>query len=180
MGWLFSTRWNNREELREHLVNGNGVKTLKSCWKGNNLWTVGEYTYPDNHIDRPGRTILYVGLYLCAKHGKGMDGWGYKDMDESAGPNYYNCPLGYIEMVEAHEKANGYGPIGYAEAWRKDVRERLARSKVKLADGQRIKLYQQEYTVLASMGRQGYRIKNTSGDIYRMRCNQVAAVEILA
>ena len=44
MGWLFG--WNTRKELADHLISGNGVRTLKHCFKGNNLWAVQEYTLP--------------------------------------------------------------------------------------------------------------------------------------
>lgn len=178
MGWLFSSSWSDRETLRDHLVNGNGLKHLKSCWKGNNLWAVCEYTYPENHQERPGLTIQFVALYLCAKHGKGMDGWGYKDMDESAGPCYYTCPISYIEQVEAHEKANGYGPHAYAAEWRASVREVVAKRRRKLAVGDKIKLYGHEYTIGKCLGRRGYLIQNSMYD-YRMKLNQVKDVEVL-
>jgi len=168
-----------REELREHLMNGNGVKNIKSCWKGNNLWSIGEYTYPADHAERPGLTIRYVALYLCAKHGKGMDGWGYKSMDESAGPYHLNCPIGYIEMVEAHEKEHGYGPIGYAAEWRQSVREAHAKASRKLPIGTKIKLYGTEYEVRTFVkGR--YRVLDKAGNIWALKKSQVAQVEIQA
>jgi hypothetical protein len=34
MGWLFG--WNTRKDLADHLITGNGVKTIKHCFKGNN------------------------------------------------------------------------------------------------------------------------------------------------
>jgi hypothetical protein len=68
-------------------------------------------------------------------------------MDESAGPYHHNCPVSYIEMVEAHERAHGYGPIGYAENWRKSVREYHAKSKRTFQPGQKIKLFGTEFTV---------------------------------
>lgn len=179
MGWLFSSRWNSREELREHLVNGNGVKNIKSCWKGNNLWTIGEYTYPEDHAERHGKTILYVGLYLCAKHGKGLDGWGYKDMDESAGPNYRNCPLSYIEMVEAHEKEHGYGPTGYAAEWRQQVRDAKAKASRKLEAGAKIKLYGQPYTVAGRFDSGHYAVLSEQGREFRLKKSQIKDVEVL-
>ena len=110
MGWLFG--WNTRKELADHLLYGNGVKTIKHCFKGNNVWAVQEYTYPDTDWDgaphpKAGQVTRFIGLYLIkggdtynVKTGRrNRDGWGYKDMDESAGPCYYNCPLAYLDMV---------------------------------------------------------------------------------
>lgn len=105
MGWLFG--WNTRRQLIDHLVHTNGVKTLKHCFKGNNMWAVQEGTKQD------GSTIRFIALYLLRSS---RDGWGYKDMDESAGPYYYNCPPGYLDMVKDVE------PIGYAKEWREKVR----------------------------------------------------------
>lgn len=141
MGWLFSERWPTRASLREHLVNGNGVKTLKSCWTGNNLWAVHEGTRQD------GKIIRFVCLYLCAYHGKNLDGWGYKDVDETMGPCATSCPVSYIEMVEAHERENGYEPTGYAAEWREMVRKSASSRKLMLAEGQKIMIHGNEYVV---------------------------------
>lgn len=137
MGWLFG--WNTRKELADHLISGNGVRTLKHCFKGNNLWAVQEYTHPETNV-----TTRFIALYLLRGRNKPSfdyhsDGWGYKDMDESAGPYYYNCPLAYLDMVP--------DPGGYATEWRAKVREYWAKRNRKLVEGQRIKLYGKEYTV---------------------------------
>lgn len=162
MGWLFSERWPTRASLREHLVNGNGLKTLKSCWKGNNLWAIQECTKQD------GTVVRFVALYLCAYHGKNLDGWGYKDLDESCGPCKTNCPVSYIEMVEAHEREHGYEPAGYAKEWRERVRAYHARGKIELTEGQKIKLYGNEYTVAGSRRGGTYFIYNDCGDRYHL------------
>ena len=72
MGWLFSETWPTRAVLREHLVNGNGVKTLKSCWSGNNLWAVQECTEGKYAGQK------FIALYLC-RNGK-QRVWDY-DVD---------------------------------------------------------------------------------------------------
>jgi hypothetical protein len=141
MGWLFSERWPTRRHLQDHLLHSNGVTTHKHCWKGNNLWAVQSAQKSD------GTTVMFVALYLTAYHGKSLDGWGYKDMDESAGPCKKNCPLSFIELVEAHEREHGYGPIGYAAGWRDEVRAYHARGKLVLTEGQKIKVFGNEYTV---------------------------------
>ena len=151
MGWLFG--WNTRKELADHLISGNGVHTLKHCFKGNNLWAVQEYTYPARTYDdkphpKAGQTTRFIALYLI----KGRDkcnprtgkydshGWGYKDMDETAGPYYYNCPLSYLDMVPDPMTT-------HSTPWRVLVREYWAKRNRKLVEGQRIKLYGKEYTV---------------------------------
>ena len=146
MGWLFSTNWPTRASMREHLCNDNGLKTIKSCWKGNNLWAVQEYTYDQG--EKAGQTVRFIALYLVRWHGGDCKGWGYKDMDESAGPYYYNCPLSYLDMVP--------DPGGYATEWRAKVREQHAASTRKLVEGQKIRLYGTDYDVGKPRGKGTY------------------------
>lgn len=68
MGWLFG--WSTRGELADHLISGNGVKTIKHAWKGNNLWAVQEGT------KRDGTKELFIALYLTKGRTNSRDGWG--------------------------------------------------------------------------------------------------------
>jgi hypothetical protein len=175
MGWMFG--WDSRSSLADHLLTGNGVKNLKHCWKGNNLWAVNEGT------NREGKTVQYVCLYMCQgpAYGRKNDpqGWGYKGIDESCGPNADSCPVGYIEMVEAHEYEHGYRPAGYAEEWRARVRQLVAQKTRKLTKGTKIKLYGKEYEVTEALGRRGYSV-SCEGYSYRMKLNQMKDVEVMA
>ena len=74
MGWLFG--WNTRKELVDHLCEGNGVKTLKRCFKGNNMWAVQQTE----------DGLVFAVLYLIKGRNESRDGWGYKDVDETMGP----------------------------------------------------------------------------------------------
>lgn len=86
MGWLYGHH--TRKSLINHLVQGNGLITHKHCLRGNNLWAVQEWS-----------GNKFIALYLL--RGKdGEYGWGYKDIDESQGPYYCNCPLGYLDLVD--------------------------------------------------------------------------------
>jgi hypothetical protein len=112
MGWLFPyhtysrrTLINERIEGWEH--NGNKAVVLKHCMKGNNLWKLIELTYST------GDKIRFIALDMLRK----SDGvWGYKDLDESCGPYYYNCPLGYIEQCTPAKSE-------FAIKWREQVKE---------------------------------------------------------
>lgn len=57
------------------------------------LWQVRQCTYRDG---RP--TVTYIACDLLAYGGPSF-GWGYKPMDESMHPYYYNCPLEYLGMA---------------------------------------------------------------------------------
>ena len=156
MGWLFSTTWPTRAIMRKHLCADNGLKTIKSCWTGNNLWAVQEYTYDQG--EKAGQTVRFIALYLCRRRKNTRDGWGYKDMDESAGPSYYNCPISYLDMVP--------DPGGYATEWRAKVREQHAKENQKLVEGQKITLYDREYTVGAKHWKGGYLVRQNTTDFH--------------
>jgi hypothetical protein len=47
--------------------------------------------------------------------GARVDGWGYKDLDETVGPTAIDCPLSYLDAPHRE-------PVGYAAEWRNRVR----------------------------------------------------------
>jgi hypothetical protein len=97
--------------------------TLAHCLRGNHLWAVVELV--DEQETRPER---YIACYLLA-YDKSCRGGGYKDMDESLHPFYYDCPLGYLAMA----------PIA-CEAWREAVRAYHARLRRRFEVGQKVAL----------------------------------------
>jgi len=56
------------------------------------------------------------------EYARQYEGFGYKDLSESCGPNACSCPLGYLDMV----------PVVNQE-WRDDVREYHSRKAEKRA-----------------------------------------------
>jgi hypothetical protein len=76
---------------------GSTNKLVAKACRGNVLWTV--WTSPSG---------AFIGCDLMATHG---GDWGYKDMEESMGPCYYTCPLGFLAMA----------PVA-SESWREQVR----------------------------------------------------------
>lgn len=158
MGWLFG--WDDRKSLIDHLVRGNGVHTHAHCLRGNNLWAVQEY-----------QGKKFIALYLLRGHGKSRDGWGYKDMDESMGPYYYNCPLGYLNMVDEPHNDN-------AHEWREAVREWYARrernARVNGKAGNVVQYGGRRYRLLTNLGRKGWGVRDEgTGYPYRMKLSQL-------
>lgn len=165
MGWLFG--WNTRKELADHLIQGNGVHTLKHCFAGNNLWAVQEVDTTD------GKRIRFLALYLIKGRNNSRDGWGYKDMDETAGPYYYNCPLSYLDMVPDPMTT-------HSTPWRERVRKYWAKANQKLQLGQMIRYGGNEYQVTRVLeGKRGYMVSNQCYD-YRLTQAMVKRVEVLA
>ena len=175
MGWLFSSQWQTREQLRSHLTNDNGMQTIKSCWVGNNLWCVQECTPTSG--ERASKPTQFICLYMV--QGKKYVEHGYKDVSEDMGPYQISCPLSYIEMVEAHEKEHGYGPTGYAAEWRQQVRDAKAKASRKLEAGAKIKLYGQPYTVAGRFDSGHYAVLSEHGREFRLKKSQIKDVEVL-
>lgn len=98
-------------ENREH-------RTLKHCCVGNVLYSLNEY---DTGVDsaRVDGVVRYIGVNLLLRS---PEGWGYKPMDETMHPYYYDCPLSYLDEASAPENAS-------AAEWREKVRALAAEKK---------------------------------------------------
>ena len=132
MGWLFRSGSTRKELIAERTENwtregAEGViittTCLAHCYRGNVysgvLWAAWERTFvKDGEETQPKERWITCDLLRYQRD----VGWGYKDMDESAHPYYYSCPLGYLDLVPL----DTFG--GNAE-WREAVRSHHARRK---------------------------------------------------
>jgi hypothetical protein len=170
MGWLFSERWQKRSDLIEHLVNGNGVKTLRKALVGNHLWCVHEY-------ERKGMPCRFICLYLMrgpalknVKYdGADRDWWGYKDVDETMGPHYSSCPASFLDMCTAPESE-------YAYAWRQRIYER-ARKIREVKIGSKWEYCTRTYEVTKRMSPTTFRVKDDQGRQWKMKASQFLSAE---
>lgn len=111
MGWLYSDRWQSQKEVEEHLIvqlGQAGYKVLdkSSCW--------GEFYALCEHPN--GQRDIYVALIKGTEPSRYKCGeFGYKDMLESMGPCYYNCPERIL--------AKSTDQSEYAVAWREKCRK---------------------------------------------------------
>lgn len=119
MGWLFGH--STKKELVEHLLKQHGehCELIDHSLTGNKLWLLF------NHKVEPfGRFIVLCLLQGAKSRGYDPCRWGYKDMDESSGPYYYDCP----ERLLAQSTDTSENAV----AWRKHCREaRVAKAKHK-------------------------------------------------
>ena len=114
MGWTFTKGVDKAAIVKEILTDRN-AENDKGKWVvidhsliGNHLWYVFDWT------DKvAGKTERIIGLSLLESSKTG--GWGHKDMSESAGPCYYDCPLKYLQMAPIPNSQ-------YAQGWRDKVR----------------------------------------------------------
>ncbi len=105
MGWTIGRH--TREELIEELLGPRHHETVAHTVIDNRLWCVKRYL-------RDGQERKYIALFLLEAFG--AHEYGYKDMDETVHPYYYDCPLEFLQQVES------YPPMGSGADWRACVR----------------------------------------------------------
>lgn len=164
MGWLFAMfpSKNGRRELIDRLRSparfGENTTLLQSCIKGSRHW----------YLAKTGHTV-WIGLDLMAGGGKNQ-GWGYKDMDETVGPGYYDCPITYLDKASA--------PTGYAIEWRQKVREHHAAMSARPSyeTGLVVTYAGVDYRLLRQAGkRRGWEVARlVDGMQFRMSAKQLA------
>lgn len=159
MGWLFG--YYERRTLIEHLVNGNGVKTLKHFLSGNNLWCVHEH-------DGQRWACLYL-LRGSPKVKNDPYNWGYKDVCESMGPNEISFPYTWLGLLT---------PIAseYANAWRARVKERGEKSR-RMAIGSKWKGYGHAFEIRERRGPSSFLVVDETGMSWRVTTRQLLTTE---
>jgi hypothetical protein len=163
MGWLYSPRWASRADLVQHLRRperfGEHLQLVRACVMGSCHWYLVRVKATGMH---------WIGLDLV-KSGRG-DGWGFKDLDESAGPCEVGCPLSYLAAPHAE-------PVGFAAHWRERVRAYHAAQLVRpaLVAGAWVSYGGRVYQLSAPAGpRRGWHVVDVFGQRYRMQARQLA------
>lgn len=133
MGWTFTNTDLKRKEAINELYNWDSdryrTRVLKSVMKGSVYYGAVEQICKDTAI----RTVTGVVVLTSSdkKHGYNF---GYKSIDETMGPGYYDCPRSILNLLTDTDNE-------YALEWRKNCRENLSRPKLSdLPIGTRIKV----------------------------------------
>jgi len=164
MGWLFG--WQSKAELIRHLTadeeytqNEDGAsprhfrrRTMRSAIRGKCLWCVNETRCLED-----GKIDVWIGLALIERDGQR---WGYKDMSEESGPNYYTCPLSFLDEVPPP-------PSEFAVSWRMEVRAYHEAAKHQWCVGDRFVFAGHEYELLAPAKRSWSVRRLSDGRIFR-------------
>lgn len=158
MGWLHDTRPATKADFVQRVLRDNFPVTsgtwqlLDHAVRGSNLWVLA----------KPARHAPVIVLFLL-RRARGC--WGYKDMDESMGPFYYDCPLKFLEQAPEPSSSNR-DHLGSGRSWREHVRDyhaarQLQRQQkprvgdvVRLTD-ERFPGFEGTYQVTADLGRKG-------------------------
>jgi hypothetical protein len=177
MGWSFSCdpsfrRADQIAKFRRPETWGPNTKLLADRPVGNHYWAAVE--------TKSGQKLVFLALMQGG--GRNM-GWGYKDMDEYAGPSYYDCPLALLDMTDEPTE-------GYAVEWRRKVREYHAvkKARPKYEAGMVVEYGGNRYRLeRPAASRKGWYVCSLyehegrwlPGNDYRMRAHQLAESKIL-
>ena len=166
MGWtyhsLIATRSAMVEHLRTQLVGRYTV--VRASTVGNHWWAV-----------IANRESGKRSIFLALMAGGRRDGWGYKDMDESAGPCYYDCPLGFFDLAPPPESEHAAG-------WRDKVRayHTAKRERPTPQPGLIVEYGGHRYTLDRPCGpRKGWHVTRADGVLFRMKANQLANAKLV-
>lgn len=85
------------------------------------LVAMREYYAAVEHVAPDGTRTVWAAMFVVALSRTRYEvSWGYKDMDESCGPYYFNCPAAILDLLT--------DPCNEAAAnWRKECRAVIAR-----------------------------------------------------
>lgn len=122
MGWMY--QYQQVRDVKHHIehneslftssVPGHAYEVLDSAIVGSTYYAAVRRTTPD-HAPYVFATVI---LFRNPK-----SGFGYKDMDESMGPNEVACPLRILAKLSPFEDMpGGLANRGYAAQWRESVR----------------------------------------------------------
>lgn len=161
MGWLFG--YYERRTLIEHLVNGNGVKTLKHFLSGNNLWCVHEH-------DGQRWACLYL-LRGSPKVKNDPYNWGYKDVCESMGPNEISFPYTWLDLLTPTDSK-------YANEWRARVKARGEKLQ-KATIGSKWQGYGHTFEIIKRRSPTSFRAKDEYGETWRLTSRNISKMENL-
>jgi hypothetical protein len=173
MGWSYNTRKQSKESFVHEIIMGfsNNALVLAHSVRGNNLWV----------LVKPSDADPIICLFLMSSD-KGC--WGYKSMDESMGPYYYNCPLTFLDRSPEPHGCN-INHMDSGRTWRDYVRDHYKelsnRDKPKVGDT--VKLdpekypgYQQSYRVTDNLGRKGLLLDG----YLRLKCYQIRHAKVIS
>ena len=198
MGWLFytdrrvQTYADEKAEIARLCTFENDTRKtvlLKACKVGSTWYAAAKVTNVDGspvedetYITDADGSITFAAVFLT-RYDEGC--WGYKDMEESAGPVESRAPLSLLALL-----AELKDPGNYAHAWRQRCRDwasipdyqegdriRLA-APVALSDGSTCQIVTATHYRRGRQKRRCYRIEETGG-LVRLSKASLAGSELL-
>lgn len=199
MGWLFFTDRRVKTYADEKAeitrlctfeTDNRKTALIKACKVGSTWYAAAKVTMLDGspvddrtYVTDADGSITFAAVFLT-RYDDGC--WGYKDMEESAGPVESRAPFGLLDLLS--ELKN---PESYAHSWRKRCRDWAAipdyaeGDKIKLAapvtlsDGNTCQIVTATYYRRGRQKRRCYRVEETGG-LVRLSKASLAGSELLS
>lgn len=124
MGWTSFSKWecernargdvDKRATMTSEVEHYGDQEVVKAAMGGGNYYAVVRNVKRDEHY-----------LLVCLTRVSGGEFW-YKDMSDTMGPVYYDCPKSILDLADKLCPCDErYDPHGYAKAWRDKCREQI-------------------------------------------------------
>lgn len=175
MGWTFSNKWQSKQDVVNERTRG-GLVPHRLV--GTHLWYIAEAT--------TGHKIICLDRIMYSQ-----GEYGYKAIDETMHPFYYDCPLSLLKQASpvVSEAPAPDGALVSADAarWRERVHEHHADTKARRASvaalkaGDMVHYGGRSYTLQAPIpGRRAWRVINEAGRAFRMSTYQLGKSQKVA
>ena len=155
MGWTYSAVYGDIDRKKEcDQIYAEGYKVLKSAMVGTVYYAAvvktARFVYEDENdwrryhlepIPEADRvTFGTVVLTDITTDKRGVKWFGYKDMDETMGPGYYDCPAGILDLLTPtkHRAANVWRDLCRNRRNAKNARNNFLRKIKTLEPGSRL------------------------------------------
>jgi hypothetical protein len=134
MGW-YGIRKESNEKLKDVLINELFSPSDRNKFELMAISMVGNTAYLATKIISTGK--VFASVVITKTDNSSYNNLWYKEMDETAGPHYYDCPQKILKMLTPTDSE-------YANEWRKEcwknIFEKANTPKVqKIEDGMKIK-----------------------------------------
>jgi hypothetical protein len=121
---------------------------------------VGTVYYAAVKKIKVGEPVIVFGAVCLTKRGQGQ--WGYKDMDESMGPDESKCPIGILRLLTPTDSE-------WANAWRTRCLEHASRPKIERHQGDVVEFGPSRYRLESPRERGSWLVsRQTDGKLFRM------------
>lgn len=117
MGWTFVHR-STRASIIAEVLSSSFHETVDHVIHGNVIYAIKRVQDRDD-IPAERRGQQYIAVILISGRGDPGYQYGYKLLDETMGPCYYDCPLRFLDSVPCPDST-------YAVEWRAAVRKHHA------------------------------------------------------
>lgn len=121
-----------------------------------------------------GERQVWAAVILINYANQDRHNFGYKDMDESCGPNETDCPARILDLLTPTDSQ-------YANDWRARCRATIAKRQdaQKLCAGMLVRSHGKQYKIIEKIGARGFVVTDETGTRYRMTAANARNAEVI-